>query len=154
LEVLSNNERSLLNAQKSKETNEFMYIPYIPSLLNPNRPELLRYVIDYFPNKRHKICIYKKQKRKKSFSKKASKSKKSGIVSNKRHDSLKTPHNNGLDYTEPIIQNIKIFHNNLIQRPRTVKQNLLPEQVLNSACDELEWKLKSRIKFNIKFANN
>lgn len=155
LEILSKNERSLLNAQKSKDPNEFRYIPYIPSPLNPSRPELLRCVIDYFPSKRHKICIYKiqeKKKKKKSFSKKStSKLKTSDIISNKGHDSLKTQYNNISDYVEPITQNIKIFHNSLIQRPRTIKQNLSPKQVLHSARDELEWRLKSRIKFNTKF---
>ncbi|CAG8748604.1 6203_t:CDS:2 [Racocetra persica] len=156
LEILSNNERSLLNAQKSKESNEIRYIPYIPSLLNPNRPELLRCVIDYYPSKRHENCIYKTQQRKKRFTKKTtSKSKTFNIINNKKNEDLKTQYNNGFDYDEPITQqNIKVFHHSLIQRPRTTKQNLTPEQVLHSARDELGWRRKTKIKFNTKFANN
>ncbi|CAG8476227.1 10865_t:CDS:2 [Acaulospora colombiana] len=144
------------------------YKPYVPSLLNPHRPEFARYVIDYYPSKRHKTCIstISTQQRKTARGGKSIHFKILQRVSKKKRNLQKENTNDSkvnrednekpLDLQKPSVP-INPIPNKLVQQSRTLNLDLTPEQVLCDARDRLSWSMKSKVafkKYNVNSTKN
>ncbi|CAG8754022.1 1129_t:CDS:2, partial [Acaulospora morrowiae] len=132
--------------------------PYVPSLLNPQRPEFARYVIDYYPSKRHKICISSNstQQRKtarggknihfKILQRIGKKKKNLQKVNSDGYDMNQEDNNNPSKLQEPSTP-VSPISNKLVQQSRTLNLGLTPEQVLCDARERLSWCMKSKVVF-------